>query len=142
MVLRLANTSALLERASLGSDIRFPLVVDKSTGDLATVDGDESIQQSIMGIISTVVGERVMNEDIGTTVPLQLFEDPVGVADVLPPQVVEAIRRFEPRVVDVQARAQPFKGETEGVRVHVSWRVRGTSRRGSLSYDAQRDQRR
>jgi phage baseplate assembly protein W len=126
--LELANQ--LVDVASLGKGFASPLCQDDATGDFKTVEGHENVRVCIRDLITTRIGTRVMNEDIGTEVLSLLFENIKGVVDILPFHLKEAIERHEPRVRDVQVRAQQ-QGDT-AVEAYVSWVVRSTNRRDSL----------
>lgn len=129
-VLQLAN--GLIDREALGKGIHFPLTVDPATNDFKMVEAEEAIKESLFWLISTRVGERVMNEDLGTLVSESLFADIEAVQDVLPFQLAEAIARHEPRVTDVKMKTERT-GLTE-LRITITWVVRATGRRDSLVY--------
>jgi phage baseplate assembly protein W len=95
----------LLDMGQLGAGLAWPPEVDTS-GDLRFVDGVDNLELSIINIITTPVGERVMAEDFGTQVPRAVFENPTVAADLLPQAIVEAIRRYEPRVTSVTCKAR------------------------------------
>jgi phage baseplate assembly protein W len=129
-VLKLANS--LIERAALGRGVKFPLTIDVGTNDFEMVEYEEAIKESLFWLISTRVGERVMNEDIGTLVSESLFSDIEAVADVLPFQLAEAIARHEPRVTDVKMKVE--RTALTELRITITWVVRATGRRDSLVY--------
>lgn len=88
------NTIALL----LGKRIAFPLHLD-DRNQLAMVDGDTSVRQSIYLIIYTVPGERVMRPDFGCRIHELIFEPANEETAILASRYVEeAIRRWEPRI--------------------------------------------
>ena len=127
-MIELANS--LVARSVLGKGLLSPLEIDPGHLDFKRVEGAENVKACIIDLITTRVGERLMNEDIGTLLPDALFENREGILDILPIQLVEVITRFEPRVAQVQAIAKPF-GET-GVNVELSWVLRSTGRRENL----------
>ena len=54
-----------IEKAFLGTGWSFPLTVDAQTGRIMTVSQEEDIEQSIRIILSTRIGERVMQPEFG-----------------------------------------------------------------------------
>ena len=91
------------EKAFLGTGWGFPLTVDAQTGRIMTVSQEEDIEQSIRLILSTRIGERVMQPEFGCEIHKFMFasiqEDEL--ADIRH-CVMEALRRWEPRVINVE----------------------------------------
>jgi phage baseplate assembly protein W len=82
----------------LGRGLAFPLQVNPR-GEIALVDGDVDIQQSIRIILSTRPGERVMRPEFGCRAHELLFEPRVAATGALMQQYVfAALRRWEPRI--------------------------------------------
>jgi phage baseplate assembly protein W len=81
-----------------------------ATGALAMVDGDASVRQAIMLLLSTVPGERLMRPDYGSHLHRLLFApNDHTTAGLAIHYVRQALRRWEPRVdvLDVDAGADP-----------------------------------
>lgn len=129
-VLTLANS--LIDRDTLGQGIKFPLTSDAGSGDWTRTKHEENVKECIYWLLATRIGERVMNEDIGTTFTEALFENIEGLQDVLPFQAEEAITRYEARVTDVKCVCHRT-GPTE-LRLTITWIVRATGRRDNLVY--------
>jgi phage baseplate assembly protein W len=86
--------------------LRFPFDIGADSGSVDIQPGDtesgeaELIGQSIRIILGTPVGSRVMNRDFGSRLEELLFEPNDAILDIkLRNAVVEAISKFEPRVV-------------------------------------------
>lgn len=84
--------------AILGKRVAFPLQLN-DRNQLAMVDGDISVRQSIYLIVMTVPGERVMRPDFGCRIHELIF-DPLNEQTAITAKrhVEEAIRRWEPRI--------------------------------------------
>jgi len=84
--------------ALMGKRIAFPLQLN-DRNQLAMVDGDTSIRQSIFLIVMTVPGERVMRPAFGCRIHELIF-DPLTEQTAITAEryVTEAIRRWEPRI--------------------------------------------
>ena len=82
----------------LGKRIAFPLQLD-DRNQLAMVDGDTAIRQSIYLIIMTVPGERVVRPTFGCRIHELIF-DPINAQTAITAEryVQEAIHRWEPRI--------------------------------------------
>jgi Bacteriophage baseplate protein W len=81
-----------------------------ATGAVAMVDGDASVRQAILLLLSTVPGERLMRPDYGSHLHRLLFApNDHTTAGLAIHYVRQALRRWEPRVdvVDLDAGADP-----------------------------------
>jgi uncharacterized protein len=85
--------------ALMGKRIAFPLQLN-DRNQLAMVDGDTSIRQSIYLIVMTVPGERVMRPEFGCRIHELIF-DPLTEKTAITAEgyVEEAINRWEPRII-------------------------------------------
>lgn len=107
-----------------------------STGRVGLVDGDEAVRQSLLLLLSTVPGERVMRPGFGCPLYLLVFE-PLDetTAGLAIHYVEQAVRRWEPRVqvVAVDAYASPAGEATLTVR--LDYRVQASATRDHLEFD-------
>jgi phage baseplate assembly protein W len=117
-----------------GSGWRFPIVPDAGGG-LRYVDGDENVGQSLMLLLSTGWGERVMRPRFGTNARDLVFA-PGSVANLkaLEESVRDAVRDHEPRVRLVGVVATPDVLEPERVEIEVTYTVRRTNTRSSFVF--------
>jgi len=129
-VLNLANS--LIDVDTLGKGFKFPMTVDPATNDWQLSKYEENVKECIYWLLATRIGERVMNEDIGTTITESLFMNIESLAVILPNQITEAITRYEPRVTNLRVKVERT-GETE-LRATLTWTVRATGRRDNLVY--------
>lgn len=91
-----------LDTLLLGRGVAYPLRVDETTGDFVLSEGTASVADSVRNIVMTAVGERVMNEEFGTTIEQLVFEAPSSVEQLAPVTLRDAIIRYEPRVASVK----------------------------------------
>lgn len=69
------------------------------TGDLMLSKGKKSVAQSIIVILSTYLGERIIEKDFGSTIRNLLFDNPIDIAVIeLRDEINRAILENEPRV--------------------------------------------
>jgi phage baseplate assembly protein W len=117
-----------------GTGWAFPVRPDLGGG-LGYTTGDANIEQSLLLLLRTIQGERVMRPSFGTKARDLVFA-PGSVQNLrlLETTVSEAIRDFEPRVIAEQVRAElDPRDETIAV-VDVTYRVRQTNTRDNLVF--------
>jgi phage baseplate assembly protein W len=93
----------LFKGAELGGAIDAPMraegIVLTPAGGIAMVSGDEAIRQSIVILLTTLPGERVMRPDYGCPLHRLLFmPNDATTAGLAIHYVRQALVRFEPRV--------------------------------------------
>jgi uncharacterized protein len=118
----------------LGAGVAFPLGVD-SQGRIAMRSLEDQVRQSILLILRTARGERVMRPDFGAGLEQHVFAPLTGTTAALAEhQAKEALVRFEPRieVLTLVARIDPTQ---EGVLLlEMEYRVRRTDTTFNLVY--------
>jgi phage baseplate assembly protein W len=108
-----------------------------ATGSLATVSGDNAVRQSILMLLSTRPGERVMRPDYGCPIHRLLFSpNDATTAGLAIHYVRQALLRFEPRIEIVRIDAGPAR-EAQGsvLRIVLDYRVRDTRRLERLALE-------
>ena len=118
----------------LGRGWRFPIVPDAGGG-LRYVEGDENVGQSLVLLLSTGWGERVMRPRFGTNARELVFA-PGSVANItaLEESVEDAVRDHEPRVRLVSVVATPDPVQAERVDIEVTYTVRRTNTQSSIVF--------
>lgn len=108
------------------------------TGSLSTVEGDESVRQALVLLLSTRSGERLMRPDYGSHLDRLVFGPNDHTAAGLAIHYVrQAIERWEPRVeiVDLDAGADPDRHNQ--LNILLRYRVRASLAVGSIEYSMQ-----
>lgn len=98
-----------------------------ATGTIAMVDGDESVRQAIVMLLTTSPGERLMRPEYGSHLHRLAFApNDQTTAGLAIHYVRAALSRWEPRVeiVDLDAAADPY--EAERLVVSLLYRVRSS----------------
>jgi uncharacterized protein len=118
----------------LGTGWVFPIRPDRG-GRLGYVSGEANIEQSLLILLQTVQGERVMRPKFGTRARELVFA-PGSVQNLrlLETTVREAIRDFEPRVDLVSVVAELDPDDSTRAIVDVTYRVRRTNSRANLVF--------
>ena len=119
----------------LGRGWAFPVVLDPRTGTVASVAHEEDIRQSIMIILETAPGERVMRPNFGCGIHELVFEAVDStVIQLIRSSVQEALRRCEARI-DVLSVNVDEEATSEGkLLVEIEYRVRKTNQSGNLVF--------
>jgi uncharacterized protein len=125
-----------MAKVFLGSGVGFPCQFNQQTQDLNVAQYEESVYQSILIILGTAKGERVMRPEFGCGIYDLVFEPQTATtAGTLSQMVQEALLRFEPRidVLDVQVTAQS-EPEGEVLRASLHYEVRATNNAFNVVY--------
>jgi phage baseplate assembly protein W len=118
----------------LGTGWAFP-VVATTAGRIALASLEASIRESVLLIIGTAKGERVMRPTFGCGIHDLVFAPNDSMTAALVSFAVrEALIDWEPRieVLTVQARSEPEAGNT--LLVQIQYRVRSTNNIFNLVY--------
>ena len=99
------------------------------------VSGEEDIKQSLQILLSTALGERMMNSGYGCDLGRFLFEEGgQGLVNDIRGMVSDAILRHEPRVKTEEVQISDI-GTNEGlIHISVSYTIRATNNRFNLVY--------
>ena len=119
----------------LGRGWAMPVELDPRTGMVASVAYEDDIRQSILIILETAPGERVMRPDFGCGIHELVFTSVDTTAIQLIRSAVEgALRRYEARI-DVLSVSVDDSGITEGeLLIEIEYRVRRTNQTGNLVF--------
>ena len=116
------------------SDIRgfsIPFRIDPASGGVAWASDDEKLQENLIHILYTAVGERVMRRDYGGGIR-QLVHDPNNDAlrAIVQHQIARSITQWEPRVLLQEVTVTQEEG---ALMVRLRYTVRRTYQPRSLS---------
>jgi phage baseplate assembly protein W len=103
------------------------------TGGIAMVEDDEAVRQSLLLLIGTRPGERVMRPQYGCELHRVLFSPNDDTTSGLAIHYVRrAVERWEPRVEVLRVDAAPRPDEAAWLDVTLEYRVLATRRAGRL----------
>ena len=119
----------------LGRGWSMPVELDPRTGLVARVEYEDDIRQSILIILETSPGERVMRPNFGCGIHDLVFTDvDTTVIQRIRSTVGEALRRCEARI-DVLNITVDEAATSEGkLIVEIEYRVRKTNQIGNLVF--------
>lgn len=123
------------EKAFLGSGWKFPVQIDETTGRMQMSDYEEDIQEAIGIILRTRKGERVMQPEFGCDICDYVFAS-VNYTTIcaMEKAVLEAIKIWEPRVIEVAVKIHLEAQESGKLYIAVSYVVRSTNNPYNLVY--------
>lgn len=124
-----------MSKPFLGRGLGFPITLNNN-GDLQSADYEESVRQSILIILGTARGERVMRPDFGCGIYDLVFEmKTAGTAGRISQEVQEALLRFEPRIDVINVQVIPQTDDKgEKLFIGIEYQVRATNNVFNLVY--------
>jgi len=119
---------------ALGSGLTFPLRIDHSGG-LGVVRAEEKVRQSIVMILSTAKGERVMRPEFGCDIHSFVFTtlDATNIT-LIKSAVREALVRWEPRIELTSLDVKQDAIRLNHLLIGVGYRIRQTNFQANLVY--------
>ena len=126
-------------KAYLGTGWSFPPNFDKDSSTITMVSAEKDIAQSLEILLSTSLGERVMQPDYGCNLKDYQFESmDNSLIGFLKDLVERAILFYEPRIklerVDI-TEAESFELIQGILRITVHYEIEGTNTRYNYVYD-------
>lgn len=126
----------IVQKTWLGKGVAFPVTVDPANQNLKRAEFEESVRQSILIILGTAKGERVMRPDFGCGIYDLVFEPNTPTTASKVSQVVqEALLLFEPRIDVIDVRVASLVDD-RGAKLEISldYTVRVTNNVFNLVY--------
>jgi phage baseplate assembly protein W len=122
-------------KAFLGRGWAMPVAIDPRTGLVASVAYEEDIRQSILIILETAPGERVMRPNFGCGIHELVFAavDSTTLQRVRS-TVEEALRRCEARIEVLGVNVDEAATSEGKLMVELEYRVRKTNQLGNLVF--------
>lgn len=119
----------------LGRGLKFPLQIDKTTGKLAMVSGEDDIREAIGIILRTGYGERVMRPGFGSNTMEHVFSPASGsVVQRIVYDVRNAILDQERRITDLDVKCREVDEHSGKLVIEVAYTVIQTNNRFNHVY--------
>ena len=117
----------------LGVGLSFPLKVED--GKVAMSGYEESVRQSIMLILGTAKGERIMRPDFGCGLQeLGFSVNDTSTASLAIFYIEEALKKWEPRIELISVDVGADNNEGDKLNIGIEYRVITTNTRYNLVY--------
>ena len=122
-------------KAFLGRGWAMPVALDPRTGLVASVAYEEDIRQSVLIILETAPGERVMRPNFGCGIHEMVFAAVDSTAlQRIRSTVEEALRRCEARIDVLGVNIDEAATLDGQLLVEIEYRVRQTNQLGNLVF--------
>ena len=123
------------EDSFLGVGWSFPPAFDNGSGEVRMLKGEDDIKSSLQVLLSTKLGERVMQPLFGCNLDIMMFELlDTTLKTEMRNLIQKAILYFEPRI-NVEKIEIESQDEINGlILITVNYIVRSTNTRGNLVY--------
>ena len=118
----------------LGRGWAFP-VQPAADGSLALVGGEDVIRRSLVVILSTAPGERLMRPDFGCGIHELVFQpNTAALRGAVRERVTEAVRKWEPRVDLLEVTVETHSVQRTRLLIRLDCRVRDNNAFFNLVY--------
>lgn len=123
-----------MARNFLGRGWKYPIELDRMGG-IATSALDDLVRQSIVIILGTAFGERVMRPHFGCEIHELIFApNNLHTSTLAADFCVQALTKWEPRIQDVEAEAAASNDELNRLDIHIKYKLRGNNTPRNLVY--------
>ena len=123
-----------MAKTFLGVGTAFPPRLDSATQGFVRAEYEESVRQSILLILGTAPGERLMRPEFGCGIHDLVFENlSFGTLGRVQQTVDEALLRLEPRIDVTSIDVRPG-GDGNVLLIHIQYQVRATNNAFNLVY--------
>jgi hypothetical protein len=123
-----------MSKTFLGVGTGFPLALETDTHALARAEYEESVRQSILIILGTARGERVMRPDFGCGIHDLVFASlSASTIGRIDREVHEALLRLEPRIDVLSVQVTPDQAGSV-LMIDIEYEVRATNTAFNLVY--------
>lgn len=121
-------------RAILGRGVRFPFRPGLDGG-FSLIEGEDNLDQAMILLLSTALGERQMRYEFGSDLPRMIFE-PITSATLVELEEAAriALRDWEPRVIVREVRADPDPVLESKVTLSITFDIPQTNSRRNLVF--------
>ena len=117
----------------LGKGWKFPVTLDNNN--VAISEGDDLIKESILYILTTPKGERLMRPDFGCRLHELVFApNNTTTATMVSFYVKEALLLWEPRIDVLNVTAKSDEGEGNQLLINIEFLVKETNTKRNIVY--------
>ncbi|MGB8217831.1 MAG: GPW/gp25 family protein [Candidatus Methanoperedens sp.] len=117
----------------LGSGWKFPVSI--KNGNIISSGGNDSIKESILIILGTAKGERVMRPDFGCGINELVFApNNTSTSTLITFYIKEALLKWEPRIELLNVNAEPDETEPNMLIISIDYMVKTTNTKANLVY--------
>jgi phage baseplate assembly protein W len=123
------------EHSFLGTGWSFPPAFSKGGVDVKIVSGPEDIHQSLQILLTTQLGERVMQDQFGCDLNAVLFEEvDQSLINTVSSMISDAILYHEPRITLDHLDVSQSESEQGLLLIDIAYTVRTTNSRFNMVF--------
>lgn len=113
----------------------FPICINKRTGKIETTEYETDIKQSILILLNTVEGERLMHKNYGSNLNRFMFE-PISYALIknIKDEIVRSIKKWETRIQNVTVDVFHSTEEETKLIIQIQYIVKETGEKHGFHY--------
>lgn len=116
------------------SDLRNDLAENPANKDIVLFTNEQSIENSILNLLTTSKYERVFNPDINSGITDALFEnDSTIIRDILREQIINTINNHEPRCILIDVIVIP-RADDNTYEIEITFRPINSSEPVEFSF--------
>lgn len=124
-----------MDAAFLGTGWSFPPTFRQGGAEVAMVSGAEDIHQSLQILLSTRLGERVMQDEFGCALDSVIFEEiDQGLLNSLTSSISDAILYHESRITLDQINVTESANQPGLLLISLEYTIRSTNSRFNMVY--------
>ncbi len=125
----------MADQSFLGSGWNFPPTFTRGGAEVEMVSGTEDIHQSLQILLSTQLGERIMQDTFGCDLNVVLFEEmDQGLVNTLTNLISDAILYHEPRISLDNLDVSESDSQQGLLLIRLEYTVRSTNSRFNMVY--------
>lgn len=103
----------------------FPPAFDYQSGSVEVVRGSQDVKESLMILLRTRVGERVMEQDYGCDLmPLAFQQLDLNLETFMVNNIEQAICEYEPRVDVLSVRLMESNGGQGAIDIQITYKLK------------------
>ncbi len=116
----------------LGKGLKFPISIKKES--LCTADGEQSIKDSVILILGTAKGERVMCPNFGCKLNELVFApNNRSTSTLIKNYIEEALLNWEPRI-DIESINVTPKADEPVLQISIDYLINSSNTKANLVY--------
>ncbi|HOZ78808.1 MAG TPA: GPW/gp25 family protein [Ferruginibacter sp.] len=125
----------------LGKGWSFPPTFNRTLRSLEMTEKTEDIEKSLQILLTTAIGERIMQPRYGCNMEDLVFESlDTGTRTIITDKIKTAILFFEPRIKVEKIELNDSKGQEGEITVHVEYSVPSTNSRYNFVFPFYRNE--
>lgn len=131
----------LSEKYFLGKGIKFPVQVDRMTGNVKMSSYEEDIKEAIQIILMTKKGERIMRPEFGCDIYKFVFAV-MNYTNIqlMKGEIKRALLMWEPRIIDVFVEITEDMVQNGKWNIEINYHVRMTNNPYNLVFPFYREE--